>query len=168
MLAGARHATISLLTCAFLPPHLTPVPPEMMPETTTFALSLWCRVAGFGGRIFGLLWTIRLPTVLGVPMMLLSPKWPAGPVPRLCRTGCHQHTCSLAQQPGHGLREVPQGTLLLALGICGCQQPDKVAQSWLAHGPAHTWQSGAGGEGQASPEQVCPLLTVPLAAVPSA
>lgn len=101
-----------------------------MPETTSLALLLWCRVAGFGGGIFGLLWKIRLPTMLGVSMMLLSPNWPGGPVPRHCRTGCHQHTCSLAQQPGHELHEVPQGTLLLALGIVAVSSKTR----WLRAG----------------------------------
>lgn len=88
--------------------------PEMVPEITSLALLLWCRVAGFGGRILGLLWKIRPPTT-----MLLSPNWPADPVPRHCRTVLR---CSVtARQPGHELCEVPQGTLLLALGICGCQ-----------------------------------------------
>lgn len=117
----------------------------MMPETTSLALLLWCRVAGFGERISGLLWKLRPPTVLGVSMMLLSPNWPAGPVPRHCRTGCHQHTGSATHWHGSlGMNSMrcPMRCLWLS---------DKVSQSWLGHGPAHTWQSGAGDQGLSSP-----------------
>lgn len=104
----------------------------------------------------------RPPTMLGVSLMLLSPNWPAGPVPRHCRTGCHQHTGSATHWHGSlGMNSMRCPVRYLWLS-------DEVSQSWLARGPAHMWQSEAGGQGRASPEQACPLLTVPLAALASA
>lgn len=68
----------------------------------------------------------------------------------------------LAWQPGRELREVPQGALLLALGICGCWQLEEVIQSW--HVALHTCGSQELEERAGHPlsssvfSSLCPLL----------
>lgn len=96
--------------------------------------------------------------------MLLSLNWHAATLPRHCRTGCHPACVlpwPLAWQPGPqvlwGARgHTFSGTQHLWLSVA------RPGGSELTGVYPCTWQLGAAWQGKVSPEQVCPILIVPL------
>lgn len=165
MLTGARRATVSSsLMCFCAPtPHPSAARNDARNYTPCTALVvqsgwIWREDIWLVGQDET---THRARGLHDAPVSKLA-CWPCVQALQDRLPSAHMLTYPLAWQPGRELREVPQGTLLLALGICGCWQPEEVIQSW--HVALHTCGSQELEERAGHPlsrsvlSSLCPLL----------